>query len=152
MGRPPQDEMERFGKYISISDTGCHLFTAAKRRDGYCRFFLRGKNMPAHVAAHVLFVGPVPAGAMICHHCDVRNCVNPNHLYVGTAKSNVADMHRRGRYVGRRKLSDMQVRVIRRLLETSVLSQEQIAKPFGVKQVAVSRVKLGQHQYLGRIG
>lgn len=45
----------------------------------------------AHRASYQTFVGPVPEGLMICHKCDVKLCVNPAHLYAGTAKNNFDD-------------------------------------------------------------
>lgn len=151
MSRPAQDERQRFAKFVRISPTGCHLFESTIKKDGYARFFFRGRQVQAHIVAYTLTHGEVPAGKLVCHTCDVRNCVNPDHLYAGTHKTNTADMHARHRGVGNRKLTNMGVRVIRRLLENSSLSQQQIAEPFGIKQVAVSRVKLGTHDYLSRV-
>lgn len=151
MSRPASNELERFWAKVRIDESGCHLWQSTIHPTGYGRFYFRGRQAPAHVAAFILLKGDVPEGMNVCHTCDVRDCVNPDHLYAGTQKQNVADMVSRNRHVGRRKLSDMAVRVIRRLLEQSALSQEQIAEPFGVKQVAISRVKLGQHDYLSRV-
>lgn len=150
MSRPPRNPIDRLTEKVSV-EKDCILFRGGLRRDGYGRFWDGSKNRPAHVAAYQLFVEDVPYGALVCHTCDVRNCVNPDHLYIGDHFTNAADRVNRNRGVGNRKLTDMQVRVIRRLLEKSSLSQQQIAEPFGVKQVAVSRVKLGQHDYLSRI-
>jgi len=47
------------------------------------------------------FIGVIPDGHEICHKCDVRNCVNPDHLYLGTHAQNMADMHQKGRAKGR---------------------------------------------------
>ncbi len=150
MSRPARNPIDRFAEKVHVTDD-CILFTDAVHGGGYCRFWNGEREKQAHVAAYELFVEPVPAGALVCHTCDVRNCVNPDHLYIGTHKTNAQDMHERQRFVGRRKLTDMQVRTIRRLLAGSELSQREIAEPFGVKQVAVSRIKLGQHDYLSRI-
>jgi len=151
MSRPAQDEKTRFAKFVKVNEDGCHLFMSTIRKDGYAHFYFRGRQAQAHIVAYELFVEPVPAGALVCHTCDVRNCVNPDHLYIGDHFTNAQDRVERHRHVGRRKLTDMQVRVIRRLLADSVLSQREIAEPFSVKQVAVSRIKLGQHNYLSRI-
>jgi len=38
-------------------------------------------------------------GMLVCHHCDNKRCINPDHLFVGTAKDNTVDMIKKGRYV-----------------------------------------------------
>lgn len=52
----------------------------------------------AHRQAWLLTHGEIPEGKWILHHCDVPHCVNPAHLYVGTAKDNMRDILERGRY------------------------------------------------------
>ena len=74
--------------------TGCWLWRGALHPDGYA---VAG-GMKAHRIAFQIANGSTPAGQPICHHCDRRTCVNPEHLYLGTAKSNAADRSRRGRH------------------------------------------------------
>jgi hypothetical protein len=50
-----------------------------------------GGSGRAHRASYETFVGAIPAGLMICHKCDVKACINPAHLYAGTAKNNFDD-------------------------------------------------------------
>lgn len=50
-----------------------------------------------HRAAYMLVFGPIPEGKYVLHKCDVRNCCNPDHLYVGSQKDNMRDMLERGR-------------------------------------------------------
>lgn len=51
----------------------------------------KGKTVLASRIAYELFVGPIPHGALICHRCNTPLCVNPDHLYAGSAKTNAAD-------------------------------------------------------------
>jgi hypothetical protein len=51
----------------------------------------------AHRVAARLVLGPIPKGKVVCHTCDIGNCINPRHLWYGTQKENVQDMMDKGR-------------------------------------------------------
>lgn len=57
----------------------------------------RGARDYAHRLAYRLFVGPIPRGMYVCHHCDNPRCINPAHLFVGTAADNHLDCETKGR-------------------------------------------------------
>ena len=88
----------RIEKYVQRTD-GCWLWTGAKNQSGYGVIWdrARGANSFAHRAMYELNVGPIPPEMFLCHHCDVPNCVRPNHLFVGTPKDNSVDSSRKGR-------------------------------------------------------
>lgn len=52
-----------------------------------------------HRLVYRLCIGPLISGKLICHHCDRPGCLNPKHLYQGTAKTNFNDAIRRGRFI-----------------------------------------------------
>jgi len=58
---------------------------------------INNKRHLAHRVSYAVFHGTIPDGAYICHHCDVTDCVNPDHIYAGNAKTNRADCIKRGR-------------------------------------------------------
>jgi predicted metal-binding protein len=71
--------------------TDCILHPNKPNGMGYGTIWISGKNVLAHRVAWAKANGPIPKGMHICHKCDVRNCVNPEHLFLGTAKDNMRD-------------------------------------------------------------
>lgn len=77
--------------------TGCRLWSGSLHENGYGRVKVGGVKWYAHRAAWVAYRGAIPDGLMVLHSCDVRACVNPGHLYLGTHQDNMNDMTSRGR-------------------------------------------------------
>ena len=78
----------------------CWIWCGAKFPNGYGVFSATRLGLTtryAHRWAHLLFKGAIKPGSVVCHTCDRRDCVNPDHLYCGSHADNTADMDRRGR-------------------------------------------------------
>lgn len=82
-----------------VTECGCQIWTAATSMKGYGQFNKGGKDYLAHRASWTISHGPIPAGLWVLHRCDTPPCINPDHLFLGTAADNTADMIRKGRWV-----------------------------------------------------
>lgn len=89
---------ERFLEKISEDENGCWLWQACRFPNGYGALQVDRKKVGAHRISHEIFIGPIPAGRMVLHRCDVPACVNPEHLFLGTAKVNAQDRDAKGRH------------------------------------------------------
>lgn len=132
---------------------GCWLWTAACFGNGYGAFRTPpGEEGRAHRWAYAYFVGPIPEGLHVLHRCDIRRCVNPDHLWVGTDADNQADMTQkgRGRYGERNGIGHLtadDVRAIRHEYQPKVGGRPkgkglraEIASRYGISEQTIYRI------------
>ena len=139
MGRPkiPFEE-----KFIPVPESGCWLWTSAHDSDGYG---VATGGVRAHRLSWYIHMGQIPKGLLVCHKCDTPPCVNPAHLFLGSAKDNGADMARKGRSIRGEKqnkcrLSEESVRMIL----ASHLPSAELARRLGVTGEAVAFIRKGE--------
>lgn len=128
----------------NASDTGCWLWKRSCNNYGYGYLHSHGKRHAAHKVSYELYVGEIPKGMLVCHKCDTPNCVNPEHLFLGTPADNQLDMKLKKRStIGAKnplaKLSEKDVASVLYMHEQGVM-QKDIAVKFGVSRLAINLV------------
>lgn len=141
------DRLER--KSIPEPNSGCLLWFGAINSDGYAHIKWNGRVESAHRLVWRERYGEIPAGKVVLHRCDVRCCLNVNHLRIGTQLDNIADMNAKGRHAagpqpkiqgerhGNRRLTDDAVRQIR----VDKRPETKIAEEYGISRSVVGGVR-----------
>jgi hypothetical protein len=87
-------------RYAQIPGPGCWLWLGKVDAKGYGSVHIGNRYLIASRVFYTHHVGEIPAGACVCHKCDTPLCVNPDHLFLGSARDNAIDRERkrRGRF------------------------------------------------------
>ena len=86
----------RFTNGYAIDDNDCWIWTKSRYKNGYGWLKVFGKVVSAHRYSYELYYGEIPENEEILHSCDVKPCVNPDHLKTGSHKANMMDAAKRG--------------------------------------------------------
>jgi hypothetical protein len=142
---------ERFDdKWTPEPFSGCWLWTGGMMKTGYGGFAVDRRINRAHRVAWMLYKGTIPKGKLVLHSCDIRCCVTPAHLFLGSHADNSHDAIAKGRFTmppmargernGMSKLTKSQVVEILASMESS----RRLAKRFGVSQSTVAQIRTGR--------
>lgn len=152
----PPIEQRFWNKVATLSDEECWIWQGFLNQSGYGTFRERAKHRSvlAHRFSWELHVGPIGDGLMVCHHCDTPSCVNPSHLFLGTAADNSADMMRKKRWwKGQRprgsshvraKLNEDKVRAIKIFARSGEHSSRDISREFDVPDSTIRHILQGR--------
>jgi hypothetical protein len=144
--------------------TPCWLYQGARWDNRYGVIHVPGtskqnggnRTIGAHVYAYTLRYGPIPQGQRVLHHCNVKSCVNWDHLYLGTQKKNIEDARDagllrppRGRTINagtsnaQAKLTPAQVAEMREL-SIARTPRAELAGRYAVSRSQVQRILTGK--------
>jgi hypothetical protein len=143
---PLRERLER--SIMPLAECGCWIWMNHLDETGYGTFRCGHITFRAHRVSWMEFRGTIPPGKRVLHTCDIRCCVNPDHLFLGTQKDNMDDMRRKGRaasFVGeknpRAKITAAQAAEIRQ----SDMPTAQLCELYGLKKSMIRNIKLGNN-------
>jgi predicted XRE-type DNA-binding protein len=137
---------ERFFNKVNKTHS-CWEWTAGKDRYGYGSIRINNKVLRTHRVSYQLHYGDFDIALFVCHKCDNKKCVNPEHLFLGTHQDNMTDKVNKGKQpnlIGKNnpntKLTEDNVIQIKKLLFVG-MKQREIAQKYNVSQNQISQIK-----------
>lgn len=146
-----ENTLERFWNSVKFGEPSeCWEWQRGCFSTGYGAFWIDRKLTGSHRYLYKQLHGNIPTEMYVCHSCDNRKCVNPNHFWLGTIRDNNLDMRKKGRQTrkvprgsesSKAKLTESDIPIIRqRLKNESVMN---IAKSYGLGYNTIRYIKFG---------
>ena len=139
-----------YDKFHKGEGDECWIWKGAICKDkwgGRARFRIGGDATTASRASWIIHFGKIPDGMYVCHTCDNGLCVNPSHLFIGSAYDNNHDMMKKGRYVclygedcPSSKLTENEVLEIRRLYKRGKTTYKKLSEIYNVTSALIGYI------------
>lgn len=134
---------ERFNeKWIPVSESGCWLWIGSISGNmGYGEIQRGdGTKIKAHRLSYELHVGSIPNNQRVLHKCDVPQCVNPHHLFLGSMHDNAIDMIYKGRHNHVKLSKSDVVHILTEKANAPSTSTKYFANKYNVSLSAIQRI------------
>jgi hypothetical protein len=148
--------LDRFYNHTKRDEeTGCLLWIGGLNDQGYGKFWFNNKPVRAHRWLFEYLNGKLPKNIEVCHKCDIRNCVEPLHMFTGTQGDNIRDCRNKNRMRGllekgegnpSAKLTEKDVLFIRKFCipNDSINGCKEFAKKFNVSAPTITNILKGR--------
>jgi len=139
----------------TVDKNGCHICNSHKRSQGYPVAHRGGKTVRLHRYIWEKYNGAIPDGSCVCHSCDNRQCINPEHLHLGSSTDNMNEAWDRNRFEGRalppcgeaNPCSKLTAKAVKEILNSKWEKGDRLrlARKFGVTPTAIYLVRSRQN-------
>jgi len=131
---------------MPVTECGCHVWLGELDDIGYGIFKINGKAQKAHRVSWMENKGVIPDGLKVLHRCDIRCCINADHLFLGTQADNVADMMAKGRNSDNRGEKNANAKITAAQADEirfSSLAVSQLCQIYGLKKSMIYNIRRG---------
>lgn len=133
-----------YNNCVPVTESGCLIWLGYVSKYGYGTITTHhGEVKRVHRLSWELTHGEIPKGLFVCHKCDVKLCVRPEHLFLGTPKENTQDMVRKMRHsIGDKNWATVLKEEDIVAIRNDPRICKEIAKDYGVHLTTIASVKL----------
>lgn len=139
------EQIDKHGPVHPVLKTRCHLWTGFCNKAGYGRYRYKGEYKLVHRMIFELKHGKLPKSVCVLHRCDNPPCLRDEHLFKGSKKMNTKDCvskqrNARGSSHGCSKLSDKDIKRIRKYWRSNNYYRKELAAMFGVHKATIGKI------------